>query len=222
MVNLVESLVQRVLTTASVVAVARLGESMYEVTLTAPAFGDWRYVPGQSVRLALGNGLSLRTYSLWTLSESTVVLRGFSHSDGPGSRWMASAEPGTRVALTAPKGVFVVDQEAPWHLFVGDDTGAVPLLAMRAALPASASVRGVVVSREEMPPLGASLPWRSSGTLLDAVRSLELPSSPGVAYVAGEQKACLEVRDYLRNSLGWPRRAVKVSAHWTPGKRGLE
>ncbi|MFG1921612.1 siderophore-interacting protein [Cryptosporangium sp. NPDC048952] len=190
---------------------------MHEVTLSAPEFGTWQFVAGQSVRLFVGNGL--RTYSIWTLSESTLVLRGFSHADGPGSEWMASAAPGTRVALTSPKGVFVVDADAPWHLFVGDDTGAVPLLAMRSSLPSSASVHGIVVSRERMSP---DLPWVSSGSLLDAVRSLDLPSTPGVAYVAGEQKACLEVRDHLRNSLGWPRRAVKVSAHWTPGKRGME
>lgn len=214
MVNMIESLAHRVLTSASVVAVTRLGSAVHEVTLEAPEFGTWRCVPGQSVRLFVGNGL--RTYSVWTLSGSTLVLRGFSHADGPGSRWMASAQVGSRVALTAPKGVFVLDPAAPWHLFVGDDTGAVPLLAMRASLPASASVLGIVVSREEIPPLGAPLPWRSSGTLLDAVRSLELPSSPGVAYVAGEQKACLAVRDHLRTSLGWPRRSVRVSAHWTP------
>ncbi len=223
MVNLLQSLAHRVLTSASVVSSVALGASVHEVTLTAPSFGTWPYVPGQSVRLSVGNsGLNLRTYSVWTLSESLLVLRGFTHSDGPGSQWMATAAPGTRVALTSPKGVFVLDDDAPWHLFVGDDTGAVPLLAMRASLPDSTPAHGVLVGGGEVPPLGPTLPWVTGISLLDALKDLELPPSPGVAYVAGEQQACLEVRQYLRDSLGWPRRAVRISAHWTPGKRGLE
>ncbi|MFB9320155.1 siderophore-interacting protein [Cryptosporangium minutisporangium] len=216
------SLAHRVLTSAEVVAVTPIGGSAREVTLTAPEFGAWRCTAGQSVRLSVGNGLSLRTYSIWTHSGATLVLRGFSHADGPGSRWMAAAEPGVRVALTSPRGVFGLDPAAPWHLFIGDQTGAVPLLAMRAALPGSARVHGALVAADRIPPLGADLPWCLDGRLLDAVRSLDLPDEPGAAYVAGEQKACLAVRQYLRDERGWPRRSVRVSAHWTPGKRGME
>ncbi|SHN48240.1 siderophore-interacting protein [Cryptosporangium aurantiacum] len=222
------------LTAAQVVDNVLVSDAMHEVTLTAPEFGRWTTTPGQNVRLALGR-LSfdvLRTYSIWTHTpeRSELVLRGLDGTgrpDGPGGTWMASAEPGSTVLLTGPRGVFRVDPAAPWHLFAGDESGAVPLLAMRAALSPADVVHGMLEAAGRagrIPALGADLPWidRDDRGLADAVRDLQLPDEPGVAYLAGEQQACLAIRRYLREERGWPRRSVRVSAHWTPGKRGME
>lgn len=225
------------LTPAQVTTATLVSDAMHEVTLTAPEFAGWRCTPGQSVRLALGRFAvdGLRTYSIWTHrpERSELVLRGLDHADGPGSRWMATVEPGASVLLTSARGVFGLDAEAAWHLLVGDESGAVPLLAMRAALPAEATVYGVLAADGpdgRVPPLAGDLPWvyregapaASSQVLLNAVRALPLPTGPGTAYLAGERDTCLAIRRHLREELGWPRRSVRLSAHWTPGKRGLE
>lgn len=225
------------LTPAQVTAASLVSDAMHEVTLIAPEFTGWQCKPGQSVRLALGRFAvdGLRTYSIWAHhpKRSELVLRGLDHADGPGSRWMSSVKAGAPVLLTSPRGVFGLDAEAAWHLLVGDESGAVPLLAMRAALPAEAAVHGVLAADGpdgRIPPLAGDLPWvyregapaASSTVLLDAVRALPLPTEPGTAYLAGERDTCLAIRRYLRDDLGWPRRSVRLSAHWTPGKRGLE
>ena len=224
----------RLLTSAEVTAATLVSDAMHEVTLTAPEFARWRTKPGQNVRLALGRFQidGLRAYSIWTHDpeRAEIVVRGLDHADGPGSRWMATVEPGATVLLTGVRGVFGLDPAAPWHLFVGDESGAVPLLAMRAALPADAVVHGVLEASSaagRVPPLGGDLPWEyrdgaPAAGLADRVRGLTLPAEPGVAYLAGERDTCLEIRRYLREELGWPRRSVRLSAHWTPGKRGLE
>ncbi|MFI0373535.1 siderophore-interacting protein [Actinomadura sp. 1N219] len=79
-------------------------------------------------------------------------------------------------------------------------------------------------------PRGDELTWRHRGdasaagseTLVDAVRGLELPAEPGVAYVAGEARTVQAVRAHLVGDRGWPRGSVLVKAFWTPGKRGME
>ncbi|MFI5960255.1 siderophore-interacting protein [Cryptosporangium sp. NPDC051539] len=217
MSNLIERAASRLLTTATVVGNTPVSDALHEVTLTAPQFAGWESKPGQSVRLMFGLS-ALRTYSIWSRAGSELVLRGLGHHGrGPGSAWMASARAGDTVSMTKPRGVFGLDPGAPWHLFAGDESGSVPLLAMRAELPSHAVVHGVL----EGSGADGELPWVSGG-LAAAVRSLDLPDEPGVAYLAGEQAVCLEIRRYLREERGWPRRAVRVSAHWAPGKRGLE
>ena len=79
-------------------------------------------------------------------------------------------------------------------------------------------------------PGDGELTWRhrgdacaaDSGTLVAAVRDLELPSEPGVAYVAGEARTVQAVRAHLVRDRGRPRRSVLVRPFWTPGKRGME
>ncbi|WP_433221091.1 SIP domain-containing protein [Microtetraspora malaysiensis] len=54
------------------------------------------------------------------------------------------------------------------------------------------------------------------------VRSLDLPGEPGVAYLAGEVRACQAVRGHLVGERGWSRRDVVVKPFWTPGRRGMD
>ena len=59
--------------------------------------------------------------------------------------------------------------------------------------------------------------------LIEGLRSLDLPTQPGFAYIAGESKTCSTARRHLVEERGWPARStVAVKPFWTPGKRGLE
>nr|WP_268244740.1 SIP domain-containing protein [Microbispora rosea] len=65
--------------------------------------------------------------------------------------------------------------------------------------------------------------WRCRpADLVEMVRSLDLPHTPGVAYLAGEARECQAVRAHLVRERGWPRKAVVVKPFWTPGRRGLD
>jgi NADPH-dependent ferric siderophore reductase len=124
--------------------------------------------------------------------------------------------------------------DAPYSLFVGEETAAVALHSMLEALPAKATVMGYLETTqpgEEVPYTGQhALPWvyrheapaTISATLIEAVRSLALPDTPGVAYLAGEALTCQAVRRYLMQEKHWPRTAIRVKPFWTPGKTGLD
>jgi NADPH-dependent ferric siderophore reductase len=118
-------------------------------------------------------------------------------------------------------------------VFAGEETASAAFGPMLRALGASARVYGVLESESpehDVPLPGPHVlrrvhrhgaPAASSRILLEAVKELELPAEIGAAYVAGEAKTCLTIRDYLVNERGWPRAAIKVKAFWAPGKRGL-
>jgi NADPH-dependent ferric siderophore reductase len=212
---------------------------MWEIGLRGPAFGMVNARPGAHVPVEVpleNGGAVLRTYSVWAHDRATasLTLRVVDHRPGgPGSRWAARASVGQRLRIGLPRNRIALDPAAPYHVFVGDETAAAPLLSMLAALPRDATAFGVLETvdpaNELSIPDGRAVSWVHRGAasavnspvLLRAVGRLELPARPGVAYVAGESATCRAVARYLVQTRGWHRRAVRTQVHWTPGKSGL-
>lgn len=129
-----------------------------------------------------------------------------------------------------PEGGFVT-RPAPYHVFAGDETAAPAFAPMIRALPEGGVYAVVEV---DAPADRLSLPdpviWRyrdgaspvASDGLVAAVRDLDLPDEPGIAYVAGEARTVQAVRAHLVRDRGWPRRAVLTKPFWTPGKTGMD
>ncbi|WP_275423643.1 siderophore-interacting protein [Planobispora takensis] len=109
----------------------------------------------------------------------------------------------------------------------GDETAAVAFGAMMRALPSPALAFGAISvggPGDRLPVTrGDRLAWvnRPDG-LLEAVRSMDLPDAPGVAYLAGEARTCQAVRGHLVSERGWSRRDVVVKPFWAPGRRGMD
>jgi NADPH-dependent ferric siderophore reductase len=185
--------------------------------------------PGQQVRVLAGDGLTLRTYSIWRYDpEGAVELRVLEHPGaGPGARWASAASVGDRVRIRKPEGTFVLRPDAAHHVFVGEETASVAFGAMLAALPDGARISGCVeteTAADRLPlPHADRLDWITRGgtSLPDAVRRLA-PEPGGIAYVAGEARTVQQVRQVLVREAGWDRRAVITKPFWAPGKRGLE
>ncbi|MER5307681.1 siderophore-interacting protein [Streptomyces sp. NPDC002773] len=179
----------------------------------------------------------LRTYSVWAHdpSRATLTLRIALHRPGgPGSRWAGSVAAGDRTRVGTPRNRITLDPKARHHVFIGEETGAVPLLTMLAALPAGAAAHGVLETTgpegEFSAPYGPrGIPWVHRGrasavgsrVLLEAVRRLELPPGPGVAYVAGEATTCRAVVRHLCGVRAWPRYAVRTQVHWAADRTGI-
>lgn len=224
---------------ARVVECADVTPGIREIRLRGPALGMVASKPAAHlpVRIVVPDGDAvLRTYSVWhhDRATATLALRVVAHSPGgPGSRWAAGVTVGERLRIGLPRNRITLDPAAPYHLVVGEETGAVPLLAMLAALPPSAATTGVLettdAAHELSIPDHREVAWvhrgrasaANSPVLLKAVRGLDLPATPGVAYVAGESGTCAAVLRHLLRERGWPRHAVKVQTHWTPGRVGL-
>lgn len=207
---------------------------------------DW--TPGQQVRVHVADITAartwvsgavrnaLRTYSVWDYDAAAGVMELYvldHDADGPGARWARDARPGQEVVFGKPEGTFGL-RPAAYHLFAGEETASVPFGAMLRAAGRDEPVHGVIeVARPEdrLPlPRSEELTWRHRGdapaagsqTLVEAVRGLNLPPVPGIAYVAGEARTVQAVRAHLIRERGWPRRFVLVKPFWTPGKRGME
>jgi len=220
--------------------------TMRQIDLVGPDVPRLRFRPGAHlvVLVPAGDGKARRVYSVWHHDgrSSSLSLRIALHAaGGPGCAWARAVAPDDRVTIEAPRSKITLDESAGFHLFAGDETGAVPLLAMRAALHRSVArgaparpVLGVFEAPgpdDEMPGADgvAPLPWvhrgRSSAVasrvLLRAVRDLELPAGVGAAYLAGESGTCQLLRRHLVEQRGFTRRAVHIQPQWAPGRPGF-
>ncbi|WP_245642175.1 siderophore-interacting protein [Nonomuraea candida] len=220
--------------------------SMRRIRLATDAPIAFPYRPGQHIRVQLNDPLSLhgimrpadtlRTYTIWDLAPDRRALELRAHlydGDGIGLRWAREAAPGDAVTFWWPQGDFFTSDDAPFHLFAGDETAAAAFGPMLRALGRDARVLGVLESESaehDLPMPGPhelrrahrhGAPAASSKTLLSAVAGLELPGNGGAAYVAGEARTCRLIRDFLVRERNWPRKSIKVKPFWTPGKRGL-
>ncbi|MGW5261928.1 siderophore-interacting protein [Microbispora sp. NPDC004025] len=217
--------------------IERIATRMRRVRITGPDLRNLTWTPGMHIRLRVGDPRSprswlrgfLRTYSIWDYSPTGHLdLCVLDHSSaGPGAQWSRRVRVGDPAALTPPEGRLVLREDAGYHLFVGDETATVAFGAMLRALPSSAIVHGAisVEGPGDRLPLEHTdrLTWSRRPTdLADVVRSLELPRTPGVAYIAGEARSCQSVRGHLVRERGWSRRAVVVKPFWTPGRRGMD
>lgn len=241
------NVVDRVLSRATVTEVVPVTPRMRRIRLEPADMDRLSWQPGQQIRVLMDDPLSLntllgglrdllRTYSIFDLDRGSgwFDLCVLDHGDGPGSVWSRSVRPGEVVRFHGPEGRMVI-QEAPYHLFIGEETASVAFAAMLRSLAADVPVHGVIEvatddDRLDLP-RGSELTWKLRGSapatgspsLLEAVKSLSLPKEPGMAYIAGEAKACAAVRRHLAEERGWPaRQSIIVKPFWTPGKRGLD
>lgn len=221
-----------------------LTHRMRRIRLTGERFRGLDWQPGQHVRVNVTPtrdwlrrpGDARRSYSIWHLDPTagSLDLCVLDHGAGPGAEWGRRARPGQSVTLSRPEGRLTL-RDAAYHLFVGDETAAVAFGAMLRALPATIPAYGVLVTDSpdgELPlPTDRALSWVHRGDadpanpapLLRALRALDLPGDgPGIAYLAGEARACQAVRDHLVRERGWSRRQTVVKPFWAPGRRGLD
>lgn len=222
----------------NVTQVELIAERMRRIRISGPQLRELDWVPGTHIRLRVGDPRQprswlqgfLRTYSIWDYSpHGHLDVCVLDHPGaGPGALWSRRVRIGETAAFMGPKGGrFMLREDAPYHLFIGDETAAAAFGAMLRALPTSAAVYGVIVASGP----GDQLPLARSDRLtwiyrpddpVAAVRSLDLPDQPGAAYLAGEARMCQAVRAHLVAERGWSRRDVVVKPFWAPGRRGMD
>jgi NADPH-dependent ferric siderophore reductase len=219
--------------------------TMRRIQLRGPRLKGLTWTPGQHVRLQVTGFResmvrlrprdTLRTYSIHQADPDAgtldVVMFDHGHAATPAKRWAATISVGDEVNFTRPQGNLVVRKDAPYHLFVGEETASVAFAAMLRSLPVEADVHGVVEGEPGATPLPLARPLthvqRSgsatrSAVLADALRALDLPDHPGVAYLAGEARTIQSLRRILTDERGWDRRQIVTKPFWTPGRTGME
>jgi NADPH-dependent ferric siderophore reductase len=185
-----------------------------------------------------GGELVRRRYSIrrFDAGAGTLEINALATGNGPGASWARRAQPGDVLAeVVAPRGKITVDSSARWHLFAGDETAVPAMLRMTEALPPSVPVWQVFEVESELEEVTVSARLRSSvhwlhrrgrpvgrpSLLLPALAESPLPDGPGHAYLAGEAKVVLAMRDLLV-ARGIPRAWISAKAYWRADAANLD
>jgi NADPH-dependent ferric siderophore reductase len=206
--------------------------AMQQVVLTAPELADFAYRPGQDVMLMVdvdGDRPVRRRYTIRDVDPARrlLTLGIVRHADGPGERWVRTARPGDQVEGIGPRGKIFPAPDADWHLFAGDFSALPAFFAMAGSLPAQARVTVILEvpgadDRQELATAAdARVLWLHRGgrpagdqeALTGAVADLPLPPGSGRAYLAGEARLVLALRDVLAGR-GMAAEQVSPKAYW--------
>jgi NADPH-dependent ferric siderophore reductase len=156
------------------------------------------------------------------------------HGVGPGTAWIRNATIGSRIDAIGPRGKITLNQNAAWHLFVGDETGLPGAMAMIESLRSGSTAVGLFEidsPADEQPPatdnpesldvrwfhrLGNSVPG-DTALLLEAVANTDLPTGSAHAYVAAETRVARVIQGSLIER-GFGADQISAKAYW---RRGL-
>lgn len=246
---LISTLRDAVFLTATVSEIEALTPRMHRIRFSGPRLHGLGWTPGQHIRLQVESLREsvlrlhpypvLRTYSIYAADPDRGALDivmvnhdGDPKGATPARRWAMAATVGDHVRMTRPQGKFVIRDDAPYHVFAGEETASVAFAAMLRSLPPTAEVYGVVEAATEADhlPLARPLerverggaPAANPAVLADALRRLPLPDHPGVAYLAGEARTVQALRQILITERGWKRNQVRTKPFWSPGRTGME
>jgi NADPH-dependent ferric siderophore reductase len=219
-----------------VVDSARLTPHVQELTLTAPQLDGFGYLPGQDVMLlvaAEGNRPVRRRYTIRRLDAAArlLTLDIVLHGDGPGERWVRSAQPGDRIEGIGPRGKITTSATADWHLFFGDESSLSATFAMTEALPPDSFATLVLEIPEESDEqdLASAASTRISwlhrlggpagdpSALAAEAAEIELPPGRGHAYLFGEAKVVSRLREVLAER-GLDEDQMSPKAYWGRGR----
>jgi NADPH-dependent ferric siderophore reductase len=213
-----------------------LTPAMQHVLLSAPELAGFTYRPGQDFMLmvAVDSGRPVRRrYTIRDIDavRGLLTLGIVRHDGGPGESWVATARPGDQIEGIGPRGKIFPVADVAWHLFAGDFSALPAYFAMAGSLPAGqrATVILEVPGPEDEQELTAAadveLAWLHSNgrppgdpaVLAAALAEVTLPPQAGHAYLAGEARLVLALRETLA-ARGLPADQVSPKAYWGLGR----
>jgi NADPH-dependent ferric siderophore reductase len=213
-----------------------LTPSMQQVVLSAPELAGFGHRAGQDLMLMVavdGARPVRRRYTIRATDPARrlVTLGIVRHDGGPGERWVAAARPGDEIEGIGPRGKIFPVEGAAWHLFAGDFSALPAFFAMAGSLPAGQratvilEVPGPGDEQDLAAAADAAVTWLHSGgrppgdpsALARAVTDVALPPGTGHAYLAGEARLVLALREALA-ARGLPADRVSPKAYWGLGR----
>jgi NADPH-dependent ferric siderophore reductase len=219
-----------------VASTATLTPHMQRLQLTAAELDGFSYQPGQDVMVlvaAEGRKPVRRRYTIRSLDRTALALTidVVLHGEGPGERWVRAAQPGDRIEGIGPRGKIFPDPAADWHLFMGDESALPAIQAMTEALPGDADatlVLEIPAEADEQEVLAAARtrvswlhrlgrPAGDASALAAEAAEVELPPGNGHAYLLGESRVVLALREILA-SRGLREEQMSPKAYWGRGR----
>jgi NADPH-dependent ferric siderophore reductase len=214
----------------------RLTPHMQRLELTAADLDGFTYHPGQDVMLLVaadGNKPVRRRYTIryLDLPGHLLTMDVVLHGDGPGERWIRSAKPGDRIEGIGPRGKIFSSPAADWHLFMGDEAALPAIMAMTESLPGDSVATLVLeipdaddeqdysaVARTRVSFLHRlGRPAGDPALLTAEAAAVELPPGRGHAYLFGEARVVLALREVLAGR-GLAEDQMSPKAYWGRGR----
>ena len=219
-----------------VLASDQISPHIQRIELTAPELAGFSYKPGQDVMLLVaadGTRPVRRRYTIRALdmAQRRLTLEIVLHGDGPGERWVRTARPGDHIEGIGPRGKVFPSPESDWHLFMGDEAAMPAILAMTESLPGDSNATIVleIPDPEDEQDFSAAARTRVSwlhrldgqpgepGALAAEAKEVELPPGNGHAYLLGEAKVVLRLREILAGR-GLAEHRMSPKAYWGRGR----
>ncbi|MBK0419132.1 siderophore-interacting protein [Leucobacter sp. CSA1] len=163
------------------------------------------------------------------------------HGDGgPASAWAARARPGDRIGVAGPRGSQLTPTGVTEAILVADETSLPATARWLAAFGPETPVTCLVSVEDPSTaayleetantvpgsgPAGRIVRWFSGpGRDVEreaALRALAVPEG-GFVFLAGEARALIPLRRYLRRELRLPKQQVSADGYWKRGKADLD
>ena len=210
-----------------------LSPRMRQIVLTAPEIAgrSWPLACDVAVVLTGPDGREVRRrYTVRSSAGEQLVVDAVLHGHGPGSSWAQTLELGDRVTFFGPRGELPAPT-ASWLLALTDEAGLPAIAAVAEAAAAAGrelQVLAEVAEDSERYPLPANtqVRWlprdgRPAGTpdlLLGALEQVRPGAGPGYAYLLGESRVIVTVRDELAR-FGLSRSEVYAKGYWNLNSR---
>lgn len=185
--------------------------------------GRWTYPDGQ-------DAIRCSTYTVRRFRRQTgeVDIDFVVHDGGLASEWAQRANPGDRITINNPRGLYTPPDDMVWQLLVADATGLPALSRLLEQTPRHVQSRVFVEVAEidheqELPAHGrATVTWlHKSGNgvapsrMGEVIRAVPLPATPGYVWVAGEQKVVRAIRKFVRQELKLAPERYELVGYWT-------
>ncbi len=219
-----------------VASTATLTPHMQRLGLTAAELDGFSYRPGQDVMVLVavdGRKPVRRRYTIRQFDRTArmITIDVVLHGAGPGERWVRTVRPGDRIEGIGPRGKIFPDPAADWHLFMGDESALPAIQAMTEALPGDADASLVIEipeAADEQEVLAAARsrvswlhrlggPAGDPSALAAEAAEVELPPGSGRAYLLGEARVVLAMREVLA-SRGLTEEQMSPKASWGRGR----
>jgi NADPH-dependent ferric siderophore reductase len=219
---------------ARVAAVEALTPHFRLIELEGEALKNIDWTVGQKIQVAMGSGLSARTYTpmSWDTGRGRTRLLAFAHGDGPGSRWASSLREGDHCQFFGPRHSLDVAGLAGPVVVFGDETSFGLAAALRNALTAGdvLPVFEAIDLAEAQQVLNAidlgqaRLIARSADEahLAGAEADMLRLAPSGAQFVLTGRASSIQRISRALKAAGIVSSRIKAKAYWAPGKTGLD
>ncbi len=219
---------------AEVIAVETLAPRFRLIELEGEALPGLDWTVGQKIQVAMGTGLTARTYTpmTWDKVRGTMRVLAFAHGEGPGSQWVRSLGRGYDCQFMGPRRSLDLSGLGAPALLFGDETAFGLAAALRTApnahdvIPLFEAFDGAE-SRPVLDALGladARLVQRSDGDRHLARIEAEMVSlaDAGAPIILTGKASSIQRIGQALKAAGVPSSRIRAKAYWAEGKKGLD